>query len=45
MSLFFIRHGESEANVQKYFAGQKDVPLTGFGAKQALDEARRLADM
>lgn len=43
MSLFFIRHGESEANVQKYYAGQKDVPLTEFGIQQAEKEAQRLA--
>jgi len=45
MSIFFIRHGESEANVQKYFAGQKDVPLTDFGIQQAEKEAQRLAGL
>jgi len=44
MSLFFIRHGESEANINKYFAGQKDVPLTDFGIQQAEKEAQRLAE-
>lgn len=42
MSLFFIRHGESEANVEKYFAGQSDVSLTAFGQQQASQEAQRL---
>lgn len=45
MSLYFIRHGESEANTQKYFAGQKDVPLTPFGIQQAEKEAQRLAEL
>lgn len=44
MSLFFIRHGESDANVKKYFAGQLNVPLTPLGISQAEAEAKSLAD-
>lgn len=33
--LFFVRHGESEANVQRVFAGQMDTPLTEKGRTQA----------
>lgn len=33
--LYFIRHGESEANVQRIFAGQMDTPLTEKGRAQA----------
>lgn len=33
--LYFIRHGESVANVQRVFAGQIDTPLTEKGCEQA----------
>ena len=33
--LYFVRHGESVANVQRVFAGQMDTPLTEKGRKQA----------
>ena len=33
--LYLIRHGESEANAKKVFAGQTDVDLTDLGRKQA----------
>lgn len=33
--LYFIRHGESEANKNRLFAGKWDVPLTKLGLKQA----------
>jgi broad specificity phosphatase PhoE len=33
--LYFVRHGESEANVQRIFAGQMDTPLTEKGRAQA----------
>jgi broad specificity phosphatase PhoE len=34
--LYFVRHGESEANLRKVFAGQlDDSPLTGTGRRQA----------
>ena len=35
MKVFFVRHGESEANRDKRFAGQTDVPLTESGRTQA----------
>ncbi|MEM6291467.1 MAG: histidine phosphatase family protein [Myxococcota bacterium] len=31
----FIRHGQSLANAQGWFAGQRDAPLTGLGREQA----------
>ncbi len=38
MPIYFIRHGESEANVKQLFAGQKeDSPLTENGLQQARD--------
>ena len=33
--LIFIRHGQSEANLQNRFAGQTNVPLTELGQSQA----------
>jgi len=36
MSLYFLRHGQSEANVKHVFAGQKEnSPLTELGKRQA----------
>lgn len=33
--LYFVRHGESEANVHRVFAGQMDAPLTEKGRQEA----------
>ncbi len=33
--LFFVRHGQSEANLEHIFAGAFDSPLTELGLKQA----------
>lgn len=38
--LLLIRHGQSQANVQRYFAGHLDSPLTELGRKQALLTAK-----
>lgn len=35
MKLFLVRHGQTQANVDKTYAGQEDVPLTEEGRKQA----------
>ena len=34
-TLYFVRHGESEANRARVFAGQTDSPLTDQGRQQA----------
>ncbi|HEX9269002.1 MAG TPA: histidine phosphatase family protein [Candidatus Limnocylindria bacterium] len=34
-TLYFVRHGESEANAKRIFAGQTDSPLTERGRAQA----------
>ena len=34
-TLLFVRHGESAYNNLKKFTGQKDIPLTALGEKQA----------
>ncbi len=35
MPIYFIRHGESEANERNQFAGRQDSPLTHLGIEQA----------
>jgi probable phosphoglycerate mutase len=41
--IYFVRHGESEANVKRQFAGQKeDSPLTDLGRQQAKQAAKDL---
>jgi len=37
VTLYFARHGETEANVEKRFSGYKDTPLTARGRAQAAD--------
>ena len=34
-TLYFVRHGESEANAAHVFAGRRDSPLTARGREQA----------
>ncbi len=42
-SLFFIRHGQSQANLEHITAGQLDTPLTQVGISQAEHAAEQLA--
>lgn len=35
MRLFLIRHGESQANIDRVYAGHVDTPLTAQGREQA----------
>lgn len=34
-SIFYVRHGQSQANADRTVAGQSDSPLTGLGQSQA----------
>lgn len=44
--IYFIRHGESEANLRHVFAGQKDnSPLTEKGTEQAKAEGDKIKAM
>lgn len=43
MKVFFVRHGQSEANLKKIYAGQSDVPLTEQGRAEAASIAPILA--
>ncbi|MEI6710902.1 MAG: phosphoglycerate mutase family protein [bacterium] len=41
MTLYFLRHGQTLANLNGNFAGQKDnSPLTDLGIQQAKDAAK-----
>lgn len=42
--ILLLRHGESEANINKIFAGNTDAPLTERGLKQAKITALYLKD-
>jgi len=35
LTLYFARHGQTRANVEKRFSGDKDTPLTELGLQQA----------
>ncbi len=37
VTLYFARHGQTQANVEKRFSGYKDTPLTELGLAQARD--------
>jgi broad specificity phosphatase PhoE len=44
--IYFIRHGESEANLRHVFAGQKDnSPLTQKGIEQAKAEGNKIKEL
>ncbi|HUG56136.1 MAG TPA: histidine phosphatase family protein [Candidatus Limnocylindrales bacterium] len=43
VTLYLVRHGESEANAARIFAGQTDSPLTERGRRQAEAVAETLA--
>lgn len=42
MKIYFIRHGQTEANLNKVMAGHKDVELTEKGREQAYLTAEKL---
>jgi probable phosphoglycerate mutase len=44
-TFFFVRHGESEANLARRFSGRSDSPLTERGRAQAETVAAALADV
>ncbi|HVX24181.1 MAG TPA: histidine phosphatase family protein [Candidatus Saccharimonadales bacterium] len=46
MALYFVRHGQTRANLEQIFDGQRqNMPLTAVGREQAHETAKRLADL
>lgn len=43
MILYVVRHGETDHNMQKRYAGSTDVPLNAVGIQQAKDTAKQLS--
>jgi probable phosphoglycerate mutase len=41
--VYFVRHGETDWNVEGRLQGQRDIPLNDLGRVQAEEAARRLA--
>ncbi len=42
LTLYFARHGQTRANVEKRYSGYKDTPLTELGLAQAAAVGRVL---
>ena len=42
--IYLVRHGESEANINKKFCGITDVELSGTGIKQAINAGEKLKE-
>ena len=45
MEVYLLRHGETEGNVNKQYAGWTDSRLTEEGKKQAVDAHLRFEDV
>ena len=40
--VYFVRHGQTEWNVENKICGATDIPLTGLGHRQAAETGRRI---
>jgi broad specificity phosphatase PhoE len=43
VTLYYVRHGETDWNLAQRYQGQKDIPLNATGRSQALGNGRKLA--
>jgi probable phosphoglycerate mutase len=43
ITLYFVRHGETDWNRDQRYQGQRDIPINATGAKQARSNGLRLA--
>ena len=43
--IYFVRHGQTDYNLKKIYAGQKDIPLNKEGINQAKKTALKLKDI
>ena len=42
MNLYIVRHGQTEANVERLIQGHKDFPLTDLGISQSISTGKLL---
>ena len=45
MSIYVVRHGQTDYNVKRLYQGRKDIPLNEIGKKQAMEMAEKFMDI